>query len=1236
MAVSDLQRELEKIPKINDATQQNDVCNALLTLLDDKSGDLPTAAVKCLGIFVNKVPPEKINVVVDRMGANLVDPSKSESHDISCEGLKSVCTALDEVNGKIVIPKLLSNLLKGLNSTVADTEPMKLLCMALLAHILVIFPAEGDDKLHGDLLKALTALLETSHPSVPKTACTTLGPLTSILNTELFRGLMDTVMTQLGQSDNKAVYIQLVGVVSKASGNRLAEFLPKLVPTLFEFARSTSDDEEGNIELYSNCLYAFESLIRRCPGHIAPFISDIVDISTGLVEYDPNLAEMDTGMDGEAEDVDWGDDGDGDDVGWGDDDDGGDDVAMAATAGEDAGWGEYVESGGDETWKVRLAAGGVLSAFIAVRGDMIKPHFDSLVTRFVGRFGDRDSSVQEEVLNAASLMVQQAVVPQASNQRRGSLTGFEEDDVPTRPTLVRQTSVHNLLSAKIDVILKSAAAQFSKGTLAVQTAIFSLLKELVTVMLAESGGQMPADYLDHFTPHLVYGVEATGKASCLNHDALAVMTLIFEKHTFGEVEQYVQPLANAAMKSVATAATMSKPDALLACGAIAKAVEGKKMDTLAADLYLTVFAQLKQKDTPEQIKNASIHAMASVLASHGKQLQSETTKNCLPVLMERMSNEVSREPVLKGLTRMANSNVQMDLSSILTPHTIVELSSFLRKIPTSLRHSTVMCLEALVRTHGQHIKDYTPILDETPTHISDSDLLLSAGILRLVSACLVAQPNTAGQVGKTIASRALIFARSQLLHGSALRALIGMFQSCVTHGSKSKNLTFSALFSALQGLVGSDLSKVGLTAVSQCIAGIVRKASPKEQKTAISKFIADCKGSHPDFNQIALLSLGEIGRHVDLASYKGLDGVIFQNFSNADEQVRLAAAFAFGSIAVGSLDTFLPLLLAEVAKGKQEYLLLCALKECIVCHRGRPDKFAAHVDKLLPILDKNSDSEDEGTRIMVAECLGNLTIIASAKLIPKLSALVQHTSPRSRQVGIAAVRHSFSSRLDWNLLRPQLPTFLKCLNDETLAVKQEAVVCVSALSRVHVQSLDRDLMSSVVLPALYRETKPVPELVKVVDYGNFKDVVDSHVILRQGAFTALGTILDVAPMYINLQELIEKLKLGVADETGPEVSATSFRLMCRLAKKYPSAILEELNSMFDMKGPLIKYATKHMKLMIKNDQKSLAVCRGLMEMCAEFDQMSGVSHCAKYVRFQKVVKKTKPLNALRMEIAGEK
>ena len=66
----------------------------------------------------------------------------------------------------------------------------------------------------------------------------------------------------------------------------------------------------------------------------------------------------------------------------------------------------------------------------------------------------------------------------------------------------------------------------------------------------------------------------------------------------------------------------------------------------------------------------------------------------------------------------------------------------------------------------------------------------------------------------------------------------------------------------------------------------------------------------------------------DLSQLARLREEILQCFSSPSEEIKTAAAYAFGSVTIGNLNSFLPALLNEMKQQpKKQYLLLHALKE---------------------------------------------------------------------------------------------------------------------------------------------------------------------------------------------------------------------------------------------------------------------------------------------------------------------
>lgn len=82
---------------------------------------------------------------------------------------------------------------------------------------------------------------------------------------------------------------------------------------------------------------------------------------------------------------------------------------------------------------------------------------------------------------------------------------------------------------------------------------------------------------------------------------------------------------------------------------------------------------------------------------------------------------------------------------------------------------------------------------------------------------------------------------------------------------------------------------------------------------------------------LALLCLGEIGRRKDLSSHAHIENIVIESFQSPFEEIKSAASYALGNIAVGNLFKYLPFILDQIDnQQKKQYLLLHSLKE--VCY----------------------------------------------------------------------------------------------------------------------------------------------------------------------------------------------------------------------------------------------------------------------------------------------------------------
>lgn len=82
---------------------------------------------------------------------------------------------------------------------------------------------------------------------------------------------------------------------------------------------------------------------------------------------------------------------------------------------------------------------------------------------------------------------------------------------------------------------------------------------------------------------------------------------------------------------------------------------------------------------------------------------------------------------------------------------------------------------------------------------------------------------------------------------------------------------------------------------------------------------------------LSLLCLGEIGRRKDLSSHAQIENIVIESFQSPFEEIKSAASYALGNIAVGNLSKYLPFILDQIDnQQKKQYLLLHSLKEVCV------------------------------------------------------------------------------------------------------------------------------------------------------------------------------------------------------------------------------------------------------------------------------------------------------------------
>ncbi|XP_029288646.1 cullin-associated NEDD8-dissociated protein 1-like, partial [Cottoperca gobio] len=510
---------------------------------------------------------------------------------------------------------------------------------------------------------------------------------------------------------------------------------------------------------------------------------------------------------------------------------------------------------------------------------------------------------------------------------------------------------------------------------------------------------------------------------------------------------------------------------------------------------------------------------------------------------------------------------QINLSSIL-PETLSVLGSFLRKNQRALKLATLACLTALVTHHAASIKPAAlePVLSELPALVDESDMHVSQVSVTLLTCMTRACPSSLAKISSSVLPGVFRLVHSPLLQGAALAAILDFLQALVL--SKTSNLGYSQLLKSLtdpfhsaQSSDTSIIHRQSYQSVARCVAAL-SSSCPKETPATVSSLLQEAKnpGSPESARVLALLCLGEVGRSGSLGGSKEVQGVILEAISSTNDEVKTAASCALGSMAVGSLNDYLPFLLKEISsQPRRQYLLLHSLKEVIsACPAS---SLSAHVESIWALLFQNCECQEEGTRNLVAECLGKLTLVNAAQLLPRLKQQLRDGSPLTRSTVVTAVKFTIVDQpapID-SLLKDCIGDFLKTLQDEDLNVRRVSLVMFNSAAH-NKPSLIRGLLATV-LPHLYKETQIRKDLIREVEMGPFKHTVDDGLDVRKAAFECMYTLLDSCLEGLDVLHFLDHVEEGLKDHY--DIRMLTFLMLGRLASLCPAAVLQRLDRLIE-------------------------------------------------------------------------
>jgi len=1156
MAANDLMAELQKDSIKLDDDSERKVVKMLLKLLEDKNGEVQNLAVRCLGPLVNKVKEFQVEGIVEALCTNMLS-EKEQLRDISSIGLKTVINELPP-SSTTLAANICKKITGRLTSAIGQQEDVavQLEALDILGDLLSRFGSLLT-QFHPTIQEALLPQLASPRLAVRKRTIIALGYLVLSSSPALFMVLIDFLVKELKKNSSMSTtrtYIQCLGAITRQAGHRVGEHLEIVIPLIVQFCNEDDD------ELREYCIQAFESFVRRCPKEVSTHIDSIIRICLKYLCYDPNYNYED--------DVD-------DAMDLGDDED--------EQESEDD---EYSDDD-DMSWKIRRAAAKCLDAIIATRPEMLSELYKTISPALVSRFKEREENVKADIFHAFITLLKNTR-PAVSGSMILDPNAMEEE-AEGHPLRVLESQVPSIVSA-LHRQLKEKSIKTRQGA-------FQLLTELILVIPGALSPHVPL-----LIPGIEYSLGEKNSSSNMKIDTLSFLnTLLVHTSPPSVFHPHVPTLVPPIQLAVDDPFYKITSEALLVSQQLVKVIRPLDQQPSSFDprcfvdvLYATTLKRLKAADLDQEVKERAIASMAQIVANAGDLLSAEQLSTALPIFLDRLRNEITRLTTVKSLSLIAHSPLRIQLDQILAGDGIAILSTFLRKNQRPLKLATLTCLDVLVRNYGQReaggVTDaqFATIVKELPSLITEADLHVSQLTLSLLTTILavnrdsltsIVTPPGRGSPGQAVLlSPIMTLVRSPLLQGGALNSLLDFLKALVTIQPPIQGLGFVGLMEMLKEPVYAPthgapntafaVHKQAFQSLARCASTLISAADKSVSLPFVDQLLEDIKNPHTSdsITLFALLTLGEIGKDMDLSCYSQVHPIVINAFSSQNEEIKTAAAYALGNISVGNLAFFLPLVLREIQSHvKRQYLLLHSLKEIINCQtlvwRSGTALLQPHIPSIWGLLFAHCESSEEGTRNVVAECMGKLALLEPTDLLPNLRSQLKSESPLVRSTVVTAIKFTIldqPQKID-ALLRGCIGEFLAMLQDSDLHVRRVALVTFNSAAH-NKPSLIRDLLETV-LPHLYNETKVRKELIREVEMGPFKHTVDDGLDLRKAAFECMYTLLDTCLDKLDLFEFLNHVEDGLKDHY--DIKMLTYLMLVRLANLAPTFVLQRIDRLIE-------------------------------------------------------------------------
>ena len=1093
MAACDLCAELLKDnPKIEEGNLEKAICQGLLKQLDDASVDVQGNAVKCIAKIAPKIKEKHLGEVMKKL-TSCVIKGTDDFRDIYSTCLKTLISEAEESLGKDVCNHLIPALKEGLNN---KSEDVREECIDILNETIKRFYSVliGNPKLieREVIVNTLLAQLKFPNVSLKKKSNHCLGSMAIILSSKQLGSLINKVLGVIKAGKTKKneifAYVQTIGSIASTVGYKMESNIKVILPIFISLCILLPDAENKDQDLDNDvaeiCLNAFECFVRKCPKEITPFIDEILKLSGELISFDPNFNSEAEEVVGMEDQEDWGE--------WGDDMEG------------------EMEAGDadDSSWKVRRASIKVIDSIAKCRPEMLRELYTHIIIKLIARFKERDENVKCEIFSTFSNVIRTGII---------AAEDPEATELLDVPMLVRTRSSTEVLTEHVPVIVQALLEQLNSKSQKVKNSVILVYLNMAIAIPGETQKHLPLIF-----PELFKNYNPKQDATIKIHILAILKRMMRATMTPQLFHPFKEDIKSILLQGLNDDYFKVISEALRATSGFLKvlrpSLKEKPVEMDYHTLSDTAYSKLKATDIDHEVKQSSIYTMSILCAQMHDVLPFTEISRVMVILQERMKNEITRIPALKGVTLIINSSNKLSLEGTLK----TMLPDLVNLVHKKSRGAKIHALTALLSISNHYHPVLKPgagdLIMEVEKVTLDVDLQVAKLALQFVNSFIKSEDLTTVQVEQFIKC-AITLAASPLIQGAALEELLLFFQGAAAF-NKGK-LSAEQLTTQLLKLGAEN----NLRSIAKSIAAILL-SNQKYLKSCISKYINGLKdtGENTLNRKLFALTIGEIGRVENLKGYPDLQKAIFAIFASGKEDLKSYAAICLGDVAIGNMANYLPMVFEQMKTKTNQYLLLLSLRE-IISHN--PGSLGDHFKDILPVLLENASNASESVRNIVSENLGKLFLGQPMQVDEYFSTNLRSPNHLIRSTFAASMKYCGIKTVEKMVMQEIIPVFLYGLQDKDLGVRLATLVSLNTI----VHNLSPLIRSEVenIAPIIIKETDVRPELIKEIDLGPFKHKVDEGAPLRKAAYLVLDSFLYYLGEKIDSTAVLDKVRKGIGE-----------------------------------------------------------------------------------------------------------